>query len=146
MFGFSTAKLIAMGVGALAVIVFVVTAFSWRSEMIELQGWQGEVVKATRDASGQPKLGKDGVAQQVRLLGQAKADLESALKDQNAKILAISANDRARQEEAAKARQAAQEARSERDGVIARLNRSARTSGPPGKDCEPSEALQEQWR
>lgn len=141
-----TPRIIAMIGGALAVAVFIWLALGWRSEMKELQAWQTEAVTATREASGQPKLGKDGVPQQIRLLGQAKRDLEAALLDQNNRILAISAADKARQQEATKARQEAEEARRERDGVVARLNRSARSGGASAGQCEPSETLKELWR
>jgi hypothetical protein len=43
----STAKLIGIGVGALALIALVVTVLGWRSERNELRAWQGEVTSAT---------------------------------------------------------------------------------------------------
>lgn len=132
--------------GAVALIIFVIVALGWRSERNELRDWRGVTVTATREASGQPRLAIAAVPQQIRLLGQARIDLEYAVDDQNKRIRAMAAADVEHQAAAAKARQDAQEAQRGRSAVIDRLGRSASAPAPSAAQCEPSATLKEYWK
>lgn len=147
--GLSPAKLIGIGVGALALIGLIVMVLGWRSERNELRVWQSDVYAATKEASANPKLTKKDTAQQIRLLGTAIADLKAAIARQNAAVNALAAESERQKGEAAKAvsraatRARASEATSER--LLASSRSTARSSGPQGQ-CEPSKELKEAWR
>lgn len=145
MFGFSTFKLIGIGIGILAVIGLVAMVLGWKSERDELRQWQSGVLTATRDAAANPKLAKKDVAQQVTLLGKAIADLEAGIRNQNAAIDRLGSESAAA---AAAAAQASQKAEKRAEAALAtttRLDASARSSEAQAKPCEPSKTLRETW-
>lgn len=146
MTGFSTAKLIGLGIGLIAVLGFIALALSWRAERNALRDWQTVVVGATRDASANPKLNARDVAQQIRELGAAVETLKRSIGRQNAAIDAMAKRTEEAQRNAA---QAAQDARTRARGperVSGSLIASSRASGRLERPCEPSEALREAWR
>lgn len=127
----------------LAVAAFVAMAISWRSERNRLLEWQGGVVEATREAAVNPKLGKDGVAKQIRLLGDSIRDMKAAIGRQNEAVNALAARTAAQQAESARAVLKAAERAEAALATSERLNASARAGG---RVCEPSAALTEAWR
>jgi hypothetical protein len=146
MMGLSTAKLIGLGVGALALIAALLWFKGVLNERAELRAWQGEVVTATREAAANPKLATNQVALQIQLLGKDIAQCKGALGRQNEAIGKLAADTRAAQDMAAKASVRAAE-RVERVGSTSeRLTASARSSESQSKPCAPSKALTEAWR
>lgn len=146
MFGFSTIKLIGMGIAALAVIALITMVLGWRSERNELREWQSGVLTATRTASANPKLGKKDVAAQITLMGKAIADLKGAIVHQNAAIDQLALTTVEAQAAAKRASQKAEKPAGEALATSARLNASARSSASRAKPCEPSKTLRETWR
>lgn len=143
--GLSTAKLIGFGLGALALIAAVLWFRSVLNERAELREWRDDVVVATRAASANPKLAESQVPLQIQLLGKSIAECKGALERQNAAVENLAKQTEAAQIMAAEAsRKAAQRVKGI-EGVINRLNASARSSKPQDA-CKPSETLAEQWR
>jgi hypothetical protein len=142
----STAKLVGMGVGALALIAAVLWFRSVLGERAELRAWKVEVVAATREAAGNPKLGEQLVGQQVRLLGGAIKQCKASIALQNMAIgqLATATAEQGR------AVAAAQKRATERVGAVDATRRgleaSSRSSAAQAKPCAPSNALTEAWR
>lgn len=80
----STVKLIGAGIVAIAIAVFIGFAFHWRNKMVELQGWQDNVVTVTstaadlKDKKGRPlKLAPSAVAHQIELFGKALDEVDT---------------------------------------------------------------------
>ena len=146
MLNLATLKLIGYGVGALAVIALLAMVLGWKSERDHLRAWQGEVVAATREASANPKLDKKAVAQQIRFLGQAMADLKAGLAQQNAAVNALAAESDRQSKEAARAVSKAQGRAREAQVTSDRLAASSRSGGRSSAPCEPSKVLTEAWK
>jgi coproporphyrinogen III oxidase-like Fe-S oxidoreductase len=146
MMGLSTAKLIGIGVGALAVIGLIVMVLGWRSERNELREWQTSVVTATRQAAENPKLDKKNVPQQIQLLGQAVKDLKAAIARQNAAIDALALEASRQQKAATEAQKRAVERSKGASAVSDRLVASSRSQARKAAPCEPSETVKEMWR
>jgi hypothetical protein len=143
---FSTAKLIGIGVGALALIAIVWTVLGWRSERNQLRQWQSDVVAATRDASGNPKLAKSEVAKQVRFMGEAINLLHGAIEKQNGEVARLGNETKRQQNAATEALQRAEKRSSGVLGVSERLAASSRAGERQAKPCEPSKELTGAWR
>lgn len=146
MMGFSTAKLIAFGIGLIAVLGFIALALSWKAERNELRDWQAVVVSATQDASANPKLLERDVPQQIRLLGEAVADLKSSVGRQNAAIDQLTKRTQEQQRNASEALQDARTRARAAEGASARLMASSRAERGSEAVCEPSETVKELWR
>lgn len=146
MFGFSTAKLIGFGLAALALIGFLLWVNGLRTERNELRAWQSEVVTATRAAADNPKLGKDGVARQIALLGQSIKDLKAGIANQNAAINAQAAETKRQQEASVVAQKRATQRAERAEATANRLAASSRSGGAQRNSCVPSEALKGAWQ
>ena len=144
--GLSTAKLIGLGIGLIAVLGFIAIALSWRSERNELRDWQATTVSATRDASGNPKLHKRDVPQQIRAIGNSLAAVTRSLERQNAAVEALAKRTEEQQREAAEAAQDARTRARAPERLSDSLNASSRAAERAAKPCEPSETLKEAWR
>jgi methyl-accepting chemotaxis protein len=144
--GFSTAKLIGIGLGALAIIALLALINGWRVERNPLRDWQAGVVQATREASGNPKLGKDHVAEQIGELGKSVANLKTAIANQNAAVNALAAESDRQKAAAVEAAQRAEKASRGAQATSDRLAASSRSGERLTKPCEPSRALSEAWR
>lgn len=142
---FSTAKLIGIGIGALALVFLVVTILGWKSERDELRQWRDTVTEATRNASGEKKLSAKEVPVQIEALGRSLKAVTSALNAQNAAVDALGARTATLQGEAAKASVRAAERVSVVEGARTRLEASSRAGGPH-RACEPSETAKGLWR
>lgn len=145
----ATAKLIGIGVGALAVIALLAMVNGWRVERNHLRDWQTTVLVATRDASGSPKLAAKDVPQQIKLLGQAVADLKAGLAKQTAAVNAQAAEDARQKAEASQAVLKALGRAQAAQATSARLMASARSGSAPAGSaaaCKPSKALTEAWQ
>lgn len=142
----STAKLIGFGAAALAVALFIGLAFHWRSEMVERGEWQREVAAATREAAANPKLSKDLVAQQIRLLGTAYKQCKAALASQSAAVDQLAARTAELENMATAAGKRTAQRVDRVEAMRTRLDTSAHSSAAQAKPCDPSAALQEAWR
>lgn len=144
---FSTTKLIGFGLGLIAVLGFIFMALSWRAERNALRDWQTVTLGATRDASGNPKLHKRDVPQQIRAIGDSLSAVTRTLERQNAAVDALAERTEEQQRNAAQAAQdARRRAREGGEAASARLIASSRSSGRQTAPCEPSETLRESWR
>lgn len=139
-------KLIGYGVGALALIALIAMVLGWRAERNELRAWQAEVVSATREASDNPRLKAKDAAKQIRLLGTAIADLKAGVSRQNAAVNALATESERQKGEAERASQKALGRARAAEATAERLRASSRAGGASTGVCEPSKALQEQWR
>lgn len=143
MFGFSTAKLIGMGVGLLAVVAFVLLAFHWKAQAADRKEKLAIICTATREASDNPKLGCSNVVVQIGAMGVSLKDTKAALARQNAAVAELGAKSTAQQAESARAVSKAAERSKSALATSARLGASAKAGGPP---CVPSDALKGSWR
>ena len=146
MLGLSRLQLIGSLVGLLAFIGLVAMVNGWRVERNHLRQWQSDVVAATREASANPKLGKDHVAEQIRELGHSIANLKTAIGRQNAAVNALAAESDRQKAEAATAVFKAQGRAQSAEATASRLAASSRSSGAQAKPCEPSKELERVWR
>lgn len=82
MFGFSTVKLILLGVGAAAILAFIGLSLRWHTLLLERDQQYADACNATRAASNRPKLDCNQIPQQITFLGDAlnavKARTEAA--------------------------------------------------------------------
>jgi hypothetical protein len=146
---FATAKLIGMGLGALALIALVVMVLGWRTERNHLRDWQAQTLAATRDASGSPKLAAKDVPQQIRFLGEAIAALHTSLERQNAAVDALGRESEQQKAEAAKASEKAAERSRGAEATADRLTASSRSGESlrgSQQPCKASKAVEEVWR
>jgi hypothetical protein len=146
MFGFSTAKLIGMGVGLLAIIAFVLLAFHWKNQAADRKEKLAIICKVTREASDNPKLDCGNVPLQIGELGAAVKNTKAALERQNAAVNAAAAESERQKNEAAQASQRASTRARGAQATSARLEASSRSGEAVAKPCVPSKALQESWR
>jgi hypothetical protein len=149
MFGLSYVKLIAIGVGALAVIGILAMVNGWRVERNHLRDWQTTVLAATRDAAVNPKLATKDVPAQIKLLGQAIADLKAGIAKQNAAVNALAVESDRQKAEASQAVLKALGRAQAAQATSARLMASARSGSAPAGSaaaCKPSNALTEAWQ
>lgn len=135
------------GLVALAALAGLIWGLKHYKSLAEDRGAKLEVIcKATRDASGQPKLKCADVPKQVRFMGEAITTLSTALARQNA---AVDALGKESDRQKAAAQQAILKAATRARGAEAtsqRLTASSRADGRLAKPCEPSKALTEAWR
>jgi methyl-accepting chemotaxis protein len=143
--GFSTAKLIGIGLGALAIIALLAMVNGWRVERNHLRDWQAGVVQATREASGNPKLGKDQVSAQIGQLGKSVANLKAAIANQNAAVNELAAESGRQKAAAIEAAQRAEKASRGAQATSDRLAVSSRSGERLTKPCLPSPALKDAW-
>lgn len=129
---FSTAKLIAMGVGALA----LVAAFFWIKDAFddrrELLAWQGEIVSAVQSEVPveRRKLVKPRtVADEIHWLGREYRTASSALASQSEKLRIAEGKTLAAQNTAANAARSALEADKPRKAIRDRLTAQERAGG-----------------
>jgi hypothetical protein len=146
MFGFSTVKLIGLGIGALMLLGLVLGLKHFKHLADERGASLATICQATREASGQPKLKCGDVPAQITFMGQAVTALSHALKVQNAAVAALGAQSQREQAEAATAVLKAQGRAREAEAVADRLTASSHAGGHPGASCEPSKAVKEQWQ
>lgn len=146
MINLATAKLIGIGVGALAVIALLAMVNGWRVERNHLHDWQTQVLAATRDASGVKKLPAKEVAAQIRAMGQGLADAKDAIAKQNAAVNAMADASAKARHDAEKAVSAAKERAKAAESVSDRLAASANDLARKKAPCEPSKALVGAWQ
>lgn len=146
MLGLSTAKLIAFGIAAAAVLSFVLLAFHWKHQAADRKESLEIICKATRDASDNPKLGCGNVPLQIGELGASVKNTKAALDRQNAAVNALAAKSASDQAAAAQASRNAQARARGPEATSERLKASARAGGASGAACEPSKTLKETWR
>lgn len=143
--GFSTAKLVGMGIGLLAVIAFVLMAFHWKAQASDRKEKLETICSSTRAASGQPKLKCADVAVQIGFMGETIGAQSRAISSQNAAVAAHGKETERQQGEAARASRIAQE-RSRAPLATSRgLDASSRSSERQSQPCVPSKALREAW-
>lgn len=82
MFGFSTIKLIALGIAVAAILSFVGLSMRWHKLLLDRDAQYAAACNATRAASNRPKLDCAQIPQQITFLGDAlnavKARTEAA--------------------------------------------------------------------
>lgn len=88
MFGFSTVKLILLGIAAAIVLSFVGLSLRWHKLLLDRDQQYATACDATRTAANRPKLDCEQIPQQIRFLGDA-------LNDVRAKTEAAQAQDKA---------------------------------------------------
>jgi methyl-accepting chemotaxis protein len=142
----STAKLIGGLVGLLVLIGLVAMVNGWRVERNHLRDWQAGVVQATREASGNPKLGKDHVSAQIGQLGKSIANLKAAIANQNAAVNALAAESDRQRAAAVEAAQRAEKASRGAQATSDSLAASSRSGERLTKPCLPSPALKDAWK
>lgn len=146
MFGLSYVKLIGIGIGALAVIALLAMINGWRVERNHLRDWQTTVLAASREAAANPKLDKKDTAQQIKLLGQAIANLKAGIARQNAAVNALALESGRQKADAAQAVLKAQGRAQTAQASSTRLTASSLSSEAVAKPCAPSKALEGAWR
>lgn len=146
MFGFSSLKLIGMGVGILVLIGLLAMVNDWRVKMIERGEKLAVICQATRDASGQSKLKCSEVPAQIKFMGETITDQSNAIDRQNARVKALGDETARQQAESERASEKAKERADRAEATAERLAASSRAGGTQAKPCEPSKALQESWR
>jgi hypothetical protein len=146
MFGFSTVKLIGLGVGALMLLGLVLGLKHYKHLADERGASLATICQATREASGQPKLKCGDVPAQITFMGQAVTALSHALKVQNAAVAALGAQSQREQAEAARPVKTPTRRAREAEAAADRLTASSHAGGHPGASCEPSKAVKEQWQ
>jgi Mg2+ and Co2+ transporter CorA len=146
MMGFSTAKLIGMGVGLIAVIGFVLMAFQWKGQAADRKEKLEAICTATRSAVNNPKLACGQVVVQITELGKSVVTLKQAVASQNAAVNALAAESARQQDEAAKASQKAEKRARGAEATADRLAASSHSSRSQGASCEPSKAVKEIWK
>lgn len=146
MFGFSTAKLIALAVAAAAILSFVLLAFHWKAQAADRKEKLTIICTATREASDNPKLGCGNVVTQIGAMGVSLKDTKAALARQNAAVADLGAKTTAQQAEAARASVKAQERSKGALVTSARLTASAHSATAVAKPCLPSDALKGAWQ
>jgi len=142
----SIPMLIGLAIAAAAILSFVLLAFHWKSQAADRKEQLATICAATRTAADNPKLACKAVPQQITLLGQAIADLKAGIAKQNAAIDAMGKESARQQEEAAKAVLSASTRARGAEDTASRLRASARSTAPLRGVCEPSKAVQENWR
>lgn len=142
----STAKLIGMGVGLLAVVAFVLMALGWKKDAADRKEKLGVICAATRQAAGNPKLACKDVPVQIQLMGGSIANLKAGISRQNAAVDAMGQASAKAQQDADKAVSAAKERAKGASAASDRLSASARSSERQTKPCEPSKELERSWR
>jgi hypothetical protein len=146
MFGFSTLKLIGIGLGALAVIALLAMVNGWRVERDRLRAQVTAACDATREASANPKLDCKAMPQQIRLLGKAVLDLKFAIIDQNTAIGEMAAESERQRQNAVQAAEKARQRANGAEGAASRLIASSRSGERLNKPCEPSATLKGVWK
>lgn len=142
----TTAKLIGIGVGILALVALIVTVMGWKTERDRLRIWQNQVLAATRTAADNPKLGADKVPMQIDLLGQSVAALKDAVARQNAEIASLGQESNRQQVAGEAAVKAAQPHAQRAQASSSQLEASSRSSAVLAKPCEPSAKVKELWK
>jgi hypothetical protein len=142
----STAKLIGMGVGLLAVIAFVLMAFHWKGQAADRKEKLEVICLATRQAAGNPKLACKDVPVQIQLMGGSIANLKAGIGRQNAAVDAMGQASANAQREAEKAVSAAKERAKGASATSDRLSASSRSSERQARPCEASDELRRAWR
>lgn len=146
MFGFSTAKLIGIGIGALAIIAFVLMAFHWKHQAADRAEKLEIICKATRDAADNPKMNCGNVTLQIGELGASVKNSKAALDRQNSAVKAMADASAKARHDAEKAVSAAKERAKAAESVSDRLAASASDPARKKAPCEPSKALVGAWR
>jgi hypothetical protein len=101
---------------------------------------------ATRDASGQPKLGCGQVPAQIKFMGEAMTALSNAIRVQNSAVAAMGSETTRQQQESARASEKAQERSKGAEATSARLTASSRSSESVARPCVPSKELTGAWK
>jgi hypothetical protein len=104
------------------------------------------ICQATRDASGQPKLGCGQVPAQIKFMGEAMTALSNVIRVQNSAVAAMGSETTRQQQESARASEKAQERSKGAEATSARLTASSRSSESVARPCVPSKELTGAWK
>jgi hypothetical protein len=139
-------KLIGGLVAALLLLGLIADRGRWMRRAHGDEAQLAEVCAATRDAAVNPNLGCKSAPKQIRLLGQAIADLKAGIARQNAAVAALGAESERQKAEAAKAVEKAQGRAEGAQATAERLAASSRSGEASAKPCAPSKALTGAWK
>ena len=146
MFSSLYVKLIGAGVAALILIGLVLGLKHYKS-LADSRGGKLEVIcKATRDASGHPKLACGDVPAQIEFMGEAVTALSNSLKVQNAAVATLGAETTRQQAASQQASKSAEKRAQGAEATSARLAASSRSGEVQAKPCSPSKVLSEAWK
>lgn len=132
MFGLSTAKLIGVGIAALALIGFLAWVNSVRNERNELKAWQDgmvTVVTAEVPVDRRKTVKASTAADEIRWLGREYRTVSQALERQSEQLVAAKKQTEAAQDSATVAARRAVESDKARKALRDRLNAPTRSSG-----------------
>lgn len=128
----STAKLIGIGLGALALIGFLAWVNGLRTERNELRAWQGEIVtviQAEVPVDRRKSVKPGTVADEIRWLGREYRTHRQALEIQSERLIVAKQRTEGAQKSATEAAKRAVENDKARKVVRDRLTAPARTGG-----------------
>lgn len=128
----STAKLIAGGIAALAVAIFVGLAFHWRSEMIERGEWRDQVVAVVQSevpVDRRKAVTAKTAGDEIHWLGREYRTHKLALEKQSEQLVIAKGKTEAAQNSAALAAKRALDADKPRKAIRDRLTAPSRSGG-----------------
>lgn len=126
-------KLIAIGVGVLALVAAVWAHFSGdaatEAKLDQLTREAGAVLFATRQASDNAELKWDETAGQITALGESRKELKFSLDEQSRRVDEMAAEAVRLRAEAAELKRIADKAETQRRGALRKLSDMAATPG-----------------
>jgi hypothetical protein len=146
MFGFSTIKLIGLGIAALFLLSLVADRSRWMHRAHKAEAQYALDCAAARKSADNPKMKCDQTDEQIGFLGETITALKNALHVQNDAVAALGAQTASQQKSAAEAEKRAAERVKGASGQSDRLAASSRSDARKTAPCAPSDELKGSWR